>query len=197
MLRSMETLYYRCMMEADGKPKIGRNARCLGVRFELPSDLDVTPPRTDVDVIQVPINWVDDFGYLKPDFAQKDIYVLVKALNRKIDSTAHQATRDIQWLMERGFWGNSDHLVIVVLRNGKGLSTSLTIEDLLPHRKPAKFGGQSRDSLWQIDSHLITGDLEAIQDSLTHVSIVPRRTMTLERYEAALASTQNDWQRVE
>jgi hypothetical protein len=43
----------------------------------------------------------------------------------------------------------------------------------------------------------ITGDLEAVRDSLTHVSIMPRATMLLARYELALANTQKYWQRVE
>ena len=42
----------------------------------------------------------------------------------------------------------------------------------------------------------ITEVLEAVQDSATHVSILPKATMLLEKYEAALASTQNDWQKV-
>ncbi|MDF0556732.1 hypothetical protein [Kamptonema sp. UHCC 0994] len=41
------------------------------------------------------------------------------------------------------------------------------------------------------------GDLQAVQYSPTHVSILPRVTMSLERYETALANTQNDWERVD
>ena len=41
----------------------------------------------------------------------------------------------------------------------------------------------------------LRGDLEAVQDSPTHVSILPRVTMLLEKYEAALARTQNDWEK--
>jgi hypothetical protein len=39
-------------------------------------------------------------------------------------------------------------------------------------------------------------EFEAVQDSATHVSIMPRVTMLLEKYETALANTQNDWERV-
>ncbi len=53
-----------------------------------------------------------------------------------------------------------------------------------------------RDPLWQIEDSKIGGDLEAVQDSATHVSIMPRVTMLLEKYETALANTQNDWERV-
>ena len=44
-----------------------------------------------------------------------------------------------------------------------------------------KFGGMGKDTLWQIDDSIITGDLQAVQDSPTHVSIIPRVTMALER----------------
>jgi len=54
-----------------------------------------------------------------------------------------------------------------------------------------------RDPLWQIEDSKISGDLEAVQDSATHVSIMPRVTMLLEKYETALASTQNDWERAD
>ncbi|MGV2388485.1 MAG UNVERIFIED_CONTAM: hypothetical protein LVR29_09635 [Microcystis novacekii LVE1205-3] len=49
-----------------------------------------------------------------------------------------------------------------------------------------KFGGMGKDTLWQIDDSIITGDLQAVQDSPTHVSIIPRVTMALERDEAAI-----------
>ena len=87
-------------------------------------------------------------------------------------------------------------LVTVALRDNKGMSVSFSIDGLPDFRKPAKFGGTGKDSLWQIDDSYITGDLEAIQDSATHVSILPRITMSLAKYEAALANTQNYWERV-
>ncbi|OCQ89086.1 hypothetical protein BCD64_04670 [Nostoc sp. MBR 210] len=77
------------------------------------------------------------------------------------------------------------------------MSVSLSIEALPAFRKPQKFGGTGKDPLWQIDDSDITGDLQAIQDSPTHVSIVPRVTMSLERYELALENTKNYWQRVD
>ena len=87
-------------------------------------------------------------------------------------------------------------LVAVAIRDTKGMSVSLSIEGLPAFRKPTKFGGIGKDPLWQIDDSIITGDLQAVQDSPTHVSIMPRVTMTLEKYEAALASTQKYWERV-
>ncbi|MBN3898964.1 MAG: hypothetical protein HWQ41_27945 [Nostoc sp. NOS(2021)] len=76
------------------------------------------------------------------------------------------------------------------------MSVSLSIESLPIFRRPATFGGTGKDPLWQIDDSKITGDIKAVQDSPTHVSILPRATMLLEKYEAALANTQNDWDKV-
>lgn len=148
----MAKLYYRGMAEQNGKPKIGRSARLLGVR-----------PNIDIDIEQVPAGCVDEQGYLLP-----------KA--------------------KRQYQGES---VAVAIRDIKGMSVSLSIEGLPTFRKPAKFGGTGKDLLWQIDDSKITGDLEAVQDSPTHVSILPSITMLLDKYEAALASTQNDWEKVE
>lgn len=86
--------------------------------------------------------------------------------------------------------------VTIAIRDTKGMSVSLSIEGLPAFRKPIEFGGKGKDPLWQIDDGVITGDLEAVQDSLTHVSIMPRVTMALEKYEAALANTPKYWQKV-
>ncbi len=95
---------------------------------------------------------------------------------------------------QRKFQGE---FVTVAIRDTKGMSVSLSIEGLPAFRKPSKFGGNGKDPLWQIDGSIITGDLEAVQDSPTHVSIIPRFTMSLEKYETALANTQKYWQRVD
>jgi len=76
-------------------------------------------------------------------------------------------------------------------------AVALSIEGLPAFRKPASFGGTGKDPLWQIDDSHITGDLQAVQDSPTHVSIMPRVTMALEKYEAALANTQKYWEKVD
>jgi hypothetical protein len=148
----MAKLYYRGMAEENGKPKIGRSARLLGIR-----------PSIDIDVEQMPRGWLDEQGYLRPD-------------------------------AERNPTGE---LVAVAIRNTKGMSTSLSIEGLPAFRRPAKFGGTGRDPLWQIEDSKVNGDLEAVQDSATHISIMPRTTMLLEKYETALAKTQDDWRRVD
>ena len=148
----MAKLYYRGMAEQNGKPKIGRSARLLGVR-----------PGIDIDIEQMPTGYLNEQGYLLAD-------------------------------SERVFRGE---LVVVAVRNTKGMSVSLSIESLPAFRKPSKFGGSGKDPLWQIDDRNIMGDLQAIQDSPTHVSILPRVTMSLERYEVALANTQNDWEKVD
>jgi hypothetical protein len=139
------------MAQENGKPKVGRSARLLGVR-----------PGIDVDVVKMPRNCLDDQGYLRS-----------------------QAARE-----------STGELVVVAMRSTRGMSTALSIESLPAFRKPASFGGMGRDPLWQIEDSQISGDLEAVQDSATHVSIMPRVSMLLERYEAALANTQNDWQKV-
>ena len=147
----MARLYYRGMAEENGKPKMGRNARLLGVR-----------PSIDIDVEQVPKDWLDEQGYLLSETERK----------------------------------SSEESVTVAIRNTKGMSVSLSIEGLPPFRKPPKFGGIGKDPLWQIDDSKILGDIEAVQDSPTHVSILPSATMLLEKYEAALAQTQNEWEKV-
>lgn len=147
----MVRIYYRGMATMDGKPKLGRSARLLGVR-----------PGVDIDVSYMLQDWLDAQGYLHPEAERNDSGVEVE----------------------------------VAIRNTKGMSTSLSIEGLPLFRKPKAFGGTGRDPLWQIDSKYINEDLEAVQDSATHVSIMPRVTMLLERYEAALAETQNYWRKV-
>jgi hypothetical protein len=132
----MATLYYRGMVDENGRPKLGRSARLLGVRFN-----------RDIDIQKMPQGWLDRQGYLKSEVERTD----------------------------SGQW------VDVALRNAKGMSVSLSINSLPKHRKPPQFGGTGRDPLWQIDDSKITGDLEAIQNSTTHVSIVPKATMLLEK----------------
>ena len=140
------------MAEQNGKPKIGRSARLLGVR-----------PSIDINIEQIPIGYLNEQRYLLPE-------------------------------SQRKLYGNP---IAVAIRDTKGMSVSLSIEGLPAFRKPASFGGTGKDPLWQIDDSHITGDLQAVQDSPTHVSIMPRVTMTLEKYEAALANTQKYWKRVD
>jgi len=55
--RLMAKLYYRGMAEENGKPKVGRSARLLGVRLGI-----------DIDVEQMPRNWLDEQGFLRNDW---------------------------------------------------------------------------------------------------------------------------------
>lgn len=144
-------LYYRGMAEKNGKPKVGRSARLLGVR-----------PGIDIDVAQMPQGWLDDQGYLHPEEKRSDSGIEIG----------------------------------IAIRNTKGMSASISIKGLPAFRKPSAFGGTGKDPLWQIDDSYIIEDLEAVQDGETHVSIMPRATMLLERYEAALTNTQKYWEKV-
>jgi hypothetical protein len=148
----MAKLYYRGMAEQNGKPKIGRSARLLGVR-----------PTIDINIEQMPMGCLEEQGYLLPE-------------------------------PQRKLHGD---LVAVAIRDTKGMSVSLSIEGLPAFRKPVRFGGIGKDPLWQIDDSIVAGDLQAVQDSPTHVSIMPRVTISLDKYEAALANTQKYWERVD
>ena len=150
----MAKLYYRGMVAEDGKPKIGRSARSLGVR----------PDTKDIDIEKMPRGYLDEHGHLLPESQRK----------------------------------SDGDLVEVAISNDKGMSVSLSIQGLPQSRKPKEFGGYGKDPLWKIDDSLIIGDLQAVQDSSssTHVTITPSVTMSLEKYEAALANTQEYWERV-
>lgn len=152
MVMEKAKLYYRGMAEENGKPKVGRSARLLGVR-----------PGIDIDVEQMSRDWLDEQGYLKPEVKRNPL---------------------------------SGEPVAVAIRNTKGMSVSLSIDSLPAFRRPTMFGGTGKDPLWQIDDSKITGDIEAVQDSATHISVLPRVTMLLEKYEAALANTQKYSERV-
>ena len=52
----MVKLYYRGMIDENGKPKIGRSARLLGVRLGI-----------DINIKQMPVNSLDEQGYLLPE----------------------------------------------------------------------------------------------------------------------------------
>jgi hypothetical protein len=127
-------------------------ARLLGVRLDI-----------NIEVEEMPRDWLDAQGYLRPEVDRKST----------------------------GGW------VTVAIRNTKGMSTSLLVESLPAFRRPTAFGEIGKDPLCQIEDSKIGDDLEAVQDSATHVSIMPKVTMLLEKYETALASTQNDWKRVD
>jgi hypothetical protein len=66
------------MTEENGKPKIGRSARLLGVR-----------PGIDIDIEEMPRDWLDDQGYLQPgtDHKSKGELVVVAIRSTKGMST--------------------------------------------------------------------------------------------------------------
>jgi len=147
----MVKLYYQGMAEKNGKPRLGRSARLLGIR-----------PNIDIDIELKPQGWLSEQGYLQPEAKRENLSAPVE----------------------------------IAIRNSKGLSVSLSIEGLPIFRKPTAFGGTGKDALWQIDDSYISGDLEAVQDSATHVSILPSATVSLAKYEAAIAATQPYWRKV-
>ena len=59
------------MAEENGKPKVGRSARLLGVR-----------PGVDIDIEQMPTDWLDKQGYLRPeaerDFSDELVAVVIR-----------------------------------------------------------------------------------------------------------------------
>jgi hypothetical protein len=57
----MAKFYYRGMAEQNGKPKIGRSARLLGVRLNI-----------DINIEQIPVGYLDKLGYLLPESEQGD-----------------------------------------------------------------------------------------------------------------------------
>ena len=52
----MVKLYYRGMIDENGRPKIGRSARLLGVRLGI-----------DINIKHMPVNSLDEQGYLLPE----------------------------------------------------------------------------------------------------------------------------------
>lgn len=75
----MTRLYYRGMAEKNGKPKVGRSARLLGIR-----------PDVDIDLICMPQGWLDDEGYLLPELERDNsgVRVEVACKNTKGMSTS-------------------------------------------------------------------------------------------------------------
>jgi len=61
----MAKLYFRDMAEQNGKPRIGRSARLLGVR-----------PNIDINIEQMPIGYLDEQGYLLPESQRSCMAIL-------------------------------------------------------------------------------------------------------------------------
>ncbi len=58
-------LLYRAMIEENGFPKVGRSPRMLGVRLSI-----------DIDVEQIPKDWLDEQGSLRPSVEQSHSHTL-------------------------------------------------------------------------------------------------------------------------
>src|SRR5262245_59862105 len=56
-------------------------------------------------------------------------------------------------------------------------------------RRPASLGGLGRDPVWYIEKNDLGPDLQFRQDKPTHGLIEPRRSMTLQEFQNALAQT--------
>ncbi|MCT4665919.1 MAG: hypothetical protein N4A45_11875 [Flavobacteriales bacterium] len=68
-----------------------------------------------------------------------------------------------------------------------GMSMSPSSDDLPLHRKPPAFGGTGKDSIWKIDTEDLGDDLKYVPDKPGHGTIQPKRKMTLDSYQKALA----------
>jgi len=66
----------------------------------------------------------------------------------------------------------------------------------LPHRRPPEFGGTGKDPVWAIGIDTLGPDLVYVPDSSTHGTIQPKRPMSYNDYQNALASTQPFWRKV-
>jgi hypothetical protein len=65
--------------------------------------------------------------------------------------------------------------------------------DLPRHRRPASLGGIGRDPVWYIEADDLGPDLVFRQDRPSHGLIEPKRAMTLDEFQAALARSRQFW----
>jgi hypothetical protein len=66
--------------------------------------------------------------------------------------------------------------------------------NLVKHRRPASLAGTGQDPVWRIDLNDLGPDLEFRPDRAGHGLIEPKRPMTLQEFEQALAATRQRWQ---
>jgi hypothetical protein len=65
--------------------------------------------------------------------------------------------------------------------------------NLQRHRRPAALGGIGRDPVWYIETDELGPDLEFRQDRPGHGLIEPKRAMTLDEFQVALAALRPHW----
>jgi hypothetical protein len=80
-----------------------------------------------------------------------------------------------------------------------GLSVSPDDPMHLPYfRRPPEFHGTGKDPLWKIETSMLGPDLVYRPDPAdpTHGFIEPRRAMTFDDYQSAIAATCTSWRKV-
>ncbi|MCO7224749.1 fibronectin type III domain-containing protein [Pleionea sp. CnH1-48] len=68
-----------------------------------------------------------------------------------------------------------------------------TPQNLPRHRRPSEHGGTGKDPVWSIKSSQLGEKLKYVQDSDTHGTIQPSKSMRLEEYQEALSETKDSW----
>jgi hypothetical protein len=61
------------------------------------------------------------------------------------------------------------------------------------HRRPSSLGGIGQDPVWYIEVEDLGLDLKFRQDHPGHGLIEPKRAMTLQQFQEALAKTRPRW----
>ncbi len=79
--------------------------------------------------------------------------------------------------------------------NTGGVSVSPSPQDLPPHRRPPEYGGTGKDPVWKLDTSDLGDELKHVPDKPGHGTIQPTRTVSLSRYQQALANLKGKWKR--
>lgn len=66
--------------------------------------------------------------------------------------------------------------------------------NLVPHRLPRELGGTGKHPAWMLRDVLVPEALSVRLTSRSHALLEPASMMSLESYEASLASTQPHWE---
>jgi RHS repeat-associated protein len=79
-----------------------------------------------------------------------------------------------------------------------GMSTSISVESLPPHRKPTSIGGPLKNAeVFSIDTSVLDKyGLRAVKDGNTHVSIVTKKGIDPSELGERLGQTKNAWKKV-
>jgi hypothetical protein len=63
-------------------------------------------------------------------------------------------------------------------------------------RRPPAYGGTGKDPVWCLALNQVGADLQFRQDSATHGLLQPRRIMSLDDFQLALAATKPLWRKL-